>query len=75
MGPKKPNKKRRKKLDDSDSKSKILSDCNLCGQSLNNISQTSHEENYHQDGRHICLTCKKEFVDIKLLKRHVRIHL
>ncbi|GLV42622.1 uncharacterized protein CBL_03361 [Carabus blaptoides fortunei] len=65
--------------DDSDDRTSvksgdIVNECNLCNQTINDTNQANHEENYHQPGKHTCLACRKEFVELKLLKRHLRVH-
>lgn len=52
----------------------IEKECSLCNQTLSDTNQAIHEENYHQPGKHTCLACRKEFVELKLLKRHLRVH-
>ncbi|RZB40637.1 m7GpppX diphosphatase [Asbolus verrucosus] len=50
--------------------------CKLCGQILNNNNEEKdHMETCHpSEDQHICGKCKKEYSDIKLLKRHLRVH-
>lgn len=48
--------------------------CELCQQVLNDIKQIQHMEDCHKDGKHKCITCKKEFSEIKILKRHLKVH-
>ncbi|XP_044270017.1 zinc finger protein 271-like [Tribolium madens] len=50
-------------------------ECKLCSQTLRKNEEKNHMESYHiGDNYHICNKCKKEFTDIKLLKRHMRTH-
>lgn len=48
--------------------------CKLCGQTLNDISQNEHDQQFHNDERHKCSVCKKEYKDAKSLKKHIRVH-
>lgn len=50
------------------------SKCNLCTQTLVNSTQSTHEINCHQPGKHACLSCKKLFGEVRFLKQHLRVH-
>lgn len=48
--------------------------CGLCNGFLYDNDESTHIKECHQDGQHVCYHCRKMFADIKLLKRHMRIH-
>lgn len=48
--------------------------CKYCNQSLNGTTKDEHNKLYHQEKCHVCSSCKKEYKDLKTLKRHIRVH-
>lgn len=46
--------------------------CQLCGETLSD--EDLHMRSYHQSDTHTCCVCKKQYSELKLLKRHLRVH-
>ena len=47
--------------------------CNVCSSSFGFKNElTSHRENNHQGGRHICKSCDKIFASTRSLKEHFK---
>lgn len=51
-----------------------VSSCNLCGQAFTEDNEDIHMKLCHDGDFHTCSICKKKYKDLKVLKRHLRIH-
>lgn len=48
--------------------------CNLCGQVFTEDNKESHMKTCHDGDLHCCCICKKKYKNLKVLKRHLKIH-
>lgn len=48
--------------------------CRECGENLIEIDEKTHIKTCHTNDKHTCCVCRKNYVNLQLLKRHLRVH-